>query len=101
MKDNQIEVIDIVENDDGTAKLTLEMSDETFDVFFREGIRLLIPDEYKNKVKVCSPDVFEGKNDKVKMVEMPEDEIHAIFEFAVNEVLRKYIEEQQKKEKSV
>lgn len=100
MKENQIEVVEVKENEDGSATLTLELSDETFNIFLREGIRLLMPDEYKDKVMVCSPSIHD-KNVKMKTVEMPEAEINAIFEFAIVDALKKYIEEQKKKEKFV
>jgi len=96
MKDNQIEVVEIKENEDGSATVTLELTDETFSMIFREGIRLLIPDEYKDKIMVCAPDINFDKI-KTKTVEMPEEEINAIFEYAIINILEKYIEQEQKK----
>jgi hypothetical protein len=100
-KDNEnkfIDVLEVIDNPDGSATITFEMDDKTYGVFVREGIRILMPKKYKDKIMVCDPDFYQSKV-PVKTVELPEAELNAYVEIAFIDALKngiKYLEEKEK-----
>ena len=85
-----INVLNIVDNDDGSSTMEIEMDDKTQSILFREGLRLSIPDDLKGKVMVVEPDFYQS-SEKVKTVEMPEEEINYFVEVAVVNALKEFI----------
>ena len=94
-----IDVENIVDNDDGSATMTISMDDDTSSMLLREGIRLAMPKKYRNKIMVIPPDDI--IDPKIKTVELPEDEINCLIELAIIDMLRKYIKNNSKKDKKV
>ena len=87
---------DIVEHEDGSATFQVEMSEELMATYLRMGLELMIPDEFKDKVSVQKPSFSIEK--ELRTVELTEEEANYLVNLGVNDVLRKHIASQTKKE---
>ena len=97
VNERYIEVTSWVDNDDGSAKLSVAMDNESYNIFLREGIRASIPEDLKNKVMVLPPD-FYGKTNDIKQIELPSEEIDAFVEIGIINALKEGIEKAKAKE---
>ena len=97
VNERYIEVTSWIDNDDGSANLSVAMDNESYNIFLREGIRASIPDDLKNKVMVLPPD-FYRKTKNIKQVEFPAEEIDAFVEIGVINALKEGIKKSETKE---
>lgn len=91
---HHIEVLSIKENKDGSATIQVDMSDSVYAILFREGLRLALPKKYSGKIKILDPDDAVAKElikNKIRTVEIPDDEAEGLINLAVNDCLRRYI----------
>ena len=93
-----IEVFKIIENKDGSANIDLDIDESIYDSLFREGLRLSIPKNMRDKVVVVSPKFLDESqySGKIRTVNMPDEEADAIVGFAIVEMFKKYIKDCEK-----
>lgn len=92
-KQSQIKVVKIKENKDGSANIDIQMSDDIYNFFFRQGIWLSLP---KNKRKNFVVVPFE-KNMALKntrKIELTDKESDMFVEIGVIEAIKEMIKKE-------
>lgn len=94
-----MEVLKIIDNPDGSANLTLEMSEDEYDILLFEGLRLFIKNENLNLnlSYVIDEDIKECK----KTYSLSEEECQMLINDAVNNLLREYITKKENEKNEV
>jgi hypothetical protein len=78
--------------------LTLDLSDEEYNILFRMGLQLLLDEWFGKKVIVLPVDEFKitKKTKKTKKVEFDDEISNLCVETCVNQILREYIDKAEK-----
>ena len=79
IKEEAISINDVVEHDDGSATLRMDLDEETQGILIKQGLQYLI-DEMRvtDKIQVLDPNEFSKEN---KTHKLSDDEANALFHF--------------------
>jgi hypothetical protein len=75
--------------------LTLDLSDEEYNILFRMGLQLLLDEWFGKKVVVLPVDEFKITK-KTKTVEFDDEISNLCVETCINQILREYIDKAEK-----
>jgi len=84
-----IEVIDIVDQPDGSAIMNMEVDPEQVRAFAHTGLKYLI-EQVELQDDTISPNTFKKST---RIIELTNDELNALFQFGVISALKKGMEE--------
>lgn len=90
-----IEVTSIEDHEDGSATMVLDMSKQAMDVFFRQGLRVML--EEMGKKMVILPPHPEFVKDGIKSIELEPDVFNAAMQVGLLSAFREAIDTLDKK----
>lgn len=79
IKEEAISINDVVEHDDGSSTITMDLDEPTQGILIKQGLQYLI-DEMRatDKIKVLDPNEF---SKETKTHKLTDDEANALFHF--------------------
>jgi len=91
-----IEVIDIVDQEDGSALMTMDVEPEQVNAFAHMGLRYLIEQmQLQEAIEDISPNTFE---ESTRTMELTNDELNILFQFGVISAIKRGMGNEQNKE---
>jgi len=94
--DKDIEVIDMVDQPDGSTIMTMDVEPGQVNAFVKTGLNYLIKQmQLQDDVQCVEPNTFENST---RTIELTDDELNALFQFGVISALKRGIESEQNQE---
>jgi len=86
-----IEVLDIVDQPDGSAIMTMDVEPEQVNAFVKTGLNYMIKQmRLQDDVQCVEPNTFENST---RTIELTDDELNALFHFGVISAIQRGMEE--------
>jgi len=91
-----IEVIDIIDQPDGSAIMTMDVEPGQVNAFVKTGLNYMIKQmRLQDDVQCVEPNTFENST---RTIELTDDELNTLFQFGVISALKRGIQSEQNQE---